>query len=275
MDNDYTLEQAKAAFESGEHIINIAWRFGGSTDAIRELAAEHKWVAPPTWDEIAPPTWDEIEARIHTQHTSATAKEIRKARVTNERAAKKQAAKDKKEAIATRKSTRAANTAAHKVVHAAKIEARANMLVAKQAFDIHPKDNGEVLSDKVLLVLDEVSLPNELITAAAHAQVKIGYRKLADRSLALVSEYLVMLGSPELVFLPHKVDCLKKLTETLKIAIGLSMQAYGMADNSNGAADAPTEPTMSDNEIARRVAFVMARAQAIDVTPTEDSTNVK
>ena len=59
---------------------------------------------------------------------------------------------------------------------------------------------------------------------------------------------------------PARIDSFKKLTDTLKTLIGLERQAYGLADNANGEADKPPAPPVSNEEAARRVAFMLLQA---------------
>jgi len=64
----------------------------------------------------------------------------------------------------------------------------------------------------------------------------------------------------KVIALPGRVDTFKKLSDTLKTLIGLQRQAVGLSDNSNGDADKPPEaPTMSDMEVARRMAFLLTK----------------
>jgi hypothetical protein len=63
------------------------------------------------------------------------------------------------------------------------------------------------------------------------------------------------------ISLPSRVSAMKSLTDSLKTLIGLKRQAYGLSDNANGDSDKPvTETQMSDQETARRIAFVLASA---------------
>jgi hypothetical protein len=63
------------------------------------------------------------------------------------------------------------------------------------------------------------------------------------------------------VSMPSRVSAMKSLTDSLKTLIGLKRQAYGLSDNANGDSDKPaTETQMSDQETARRIAFVLASA---------------
>lgn len=54
-----------------------------------------------------------------------------------------------------------------------------------------------------------------------------------------------------------RVETFKKLAETYKTLIGLKRQAFGISDNAEG--DKPQDPikTLSPNEAARRVAFLL------------------
>lgn len=64
----------------------------------------------------------------------------------------------------------------------------------------------------------------------------------------------------KLLGLSGRVDTLAKLTTSLKTLVGMERQAFGLADNSNGDADTPETTKPSENETARRVAFVMMQA---------------
>ena len=59
---------------------------------------------------------------------------------------------------------------------------------------------------------------------------------------------------------PGRTSAVKQLAETLKILIGLERQAFGLADNGNGEADQPPAPPVSNEEAARRVAFLLLTA---------------
>lgn len=59
---------------------------------------------------------------------------------------------------------------------------------------------------------------------------------------------------------PGRATALKQLAETLKILIGLERMAYGLSDNANGEADKPPAPPVSNEEAARRVAFMLLAA---------------
>ena len=58
-----------------------------------------------------------------------------------------------------------------------------------------------------------------------------------------------------------RVSNYKALADAIKTMVGLERQAYGLADNANGAADTPqVTEEMTVQETARRVAFVFASA---------------
>ena len=48
------------------------------------------------------------------------------------------------------------------------------------------------------------------------------------------------------IAMPGRVDSFKKLTDSLKNTIGMERQAFGLADNANGDADAPKERMVFD-----------------------------
>lgn len=55
-----------------------------------------------------------------------------------------------------------------------------------------------------------------------------------------------------------RIGSFRSLIESQKTLIGLQRQNVGLADNANGEADTPEQKTeMSDNEAARRVAFLI------------------
>jgi hypothetical protein len=54
-----------------------------------------------------------------------------------------------------------------------------------------------------------------------------------------------------------RVETFKKLAETYKTLIGLKRQAFGIADNADGDKPQDTIKTLSPNEAARRVAFLL------------------
>lgn len=59
---------------------------------------------------------------------------------------------------------------------------------------------------------------------------------------------------------PSRISSFKSLTEACKNLIGLERQAFGLADNANGEADAPKAPALSPEDAARRVAFLLMQA---------------
>jgi predicted transcriptional regulator len=60
---------------------------------------------------------------------------------------------------------------------------------------------------------------------------------------------------------PGRIAAFRNLVETSKTLIGLERQNVGLADNANGEADAPEkEVEMSDQEAARRIAFMLTSA---------------
>lgn len=59
---------------------------------------------------------------------------------------------------------------------------------------------------------------------------------------------------------PGRVDSFKKLSETYKTLVGLERQAFGLADNANGEANAPEEKVLAPNDAARRIAFLFNQA---------------
>lgn len=61
--------------------------------------------------------------------------------------------------------------------------------------------------------------------------------------------------------LGSRADIVKKLAESLKTLTGLERQAWGLSDNANGDSDIPKTPVeLSNNDAARRVAFLLANA---------------
>lgn len=69
-------------------------------------------------------------------------------------------------------------------------------------------------------------------------------------------------GFKKTLALGNRADIAKKLADSLKVLIGLERQAHGISDNANGDGDTPEIPvdSMSTNEAARRVAFLLTKA---------------
>ena len=61
------------------------------------------------------------------------------------------------------------------------------------------------------------------------------------------------------ISLPQRIDGVKKLSETLKVLIGLERQAFGIADNAEGDKPPEDQSKESSIEIARKIAFAMAQ----------------
>lgn len=57
---------------------------------------------------------------------------------------------------------------------------------------------------------------------------------------------------------PGRIDSMKKLADTLKTLVGLERQAYGLSDSAEG--EKPKAPEISQNESARRVAYLLLQA---------------
>lgn len=155
--------------------------------------------------------------------------------------------------------------------------------------------------------VEELAAPVVRGMAIAQTQVRLKYVALADKALALADGYFAELAAQnmsheeldrvaELVALCRtqdgvyenldqkevtrkieafekslkldaRADTFKKLTDALKTAMALSMQAYGMTDNLNG--DAPQDgPELSDNDVARRVAFLLLKSSTNDKQET-------
>jgi len=66
----------------------------------------------------------------------------------------------------------------------------------------------------------------------------------------------------KVIAMPGRVKAFKELTDSVRILIALERQAVGLSDNGNGEADKPpvVEGTVVNNEVARRIAFVLAQA---------------
>lgn len=99
------------------------------------------------------------------------------------------------------------------------------------------------------------------VAAGAEALTKVvlshqsSVRTLRER-VKSYNEELAVCGDS----LGERARILKALSETEKILVALERQAYGI-DNANGEADKPAEvPPMSNNEAARRVAFMLLSA---------------
>lgn len=108
--------------------------------------------------------------------------------------------------------------------------------------------------------------------------LKLIYNLLAEleettNNKALFDQLGVLLNSPDekgidklndiyrkTISLPSRVKAMKDLTDSLKTLIGLKRQAYGLSDNANGEADTGTKTEMSEQEEARRIAFLFASA---------------
>lgn len=67
----------------------------------------------------------------------------------------------------------------------------------------------------------------------------------------------------KVIALPGRVDSMKKLSDAMKTLVGLERQAFGLADNAEGdkpPSDADKAKSMTETELARRVAFLLTSA---------------
>lgn len=168
----------------------------------------------------------------------------------------------------------------------AKVRQRAEELVRREEV------RAASAQEPVLRTDDDRAYETEVIEASATAvaSVLLTQKKILDRHANLASSFLAelegmsdlredfehlgeLLYAPDergvdklnviyqkVIDLPGRVDTYKKLSDSLKVLIGLQRQAVGLSDNSNGDADKPADaPAMSDMEVARRMAFILTR----------------
>lgn len=136
------------------------------------------------------------------------------------------------------------------------VEAGANLqaeVVLSQRKDIK---RSRELGVKLFAELEAMTDSKELIAELgeiAHMKLsgEVG-EKLADKIMDTFNKVTSFGG---------RVSNYKALADAIKTMVGLERQAYGLADNANGAADTPqVTEDMSVQETARRVAFVFASA---------------
>lgn len=161
----------------------------------------------------------------------------------------------------------------------ARIKARAEELVTKRAVTADETKQRSVTAAEVV----EVAARNQADLIVEHRILLPRFKKLVT---ALLSELEMQTKDPvlfaqlgELLYAPDekgvdklnaiyqkvistpgRTSAVKQLAETLKILIGLERQAFGLADNANGEADKPPAPPVSNEEAARRVAFLLLQA---------------
>lgn len=69
----------------------------------------------------------------------------------------------------------------------------------------------------------------------------------------------------KVIALPGRVDSMKKLSDAMKTLVGLERQAFGLADNAEGdkpPSDADKAKSMTETDLARRVAFLLTSASS-------------
>ena len=161
----------------------------------------------------------------------------------------------------------------------ARIRARAEELVTKRAVTADEAKQRSVTAAEVV----EVSARNQADLIIEHRILLPRFKKLVTALLSelelqtkdpvMFEELGVLLHAPDekgvdklnaiyqkVISTPGRTSAVKQLAETLKILIGLERQAFGLADNGNGEADKPPAPPVSNEEAARRVAFLLLTA---------------
>lgn len=96
--------------------------------------------------------------------------------------------------------------------------------------------------------------------ATLQADVILESRKDIQRHVTLLEKQSAELETDTELALPVRIDCGKKMTDTLKTLIGLKRQAYGIAENAEG--DKPPAPTDTDaltRETVKRFAFLLTQ----------------
>lgn len=164
----------------------------------------------------------------------------------------------------------------------AKIKAKANDLVTRQAVTADVTANRAV-TDRIVIDSNAQNI----------ADVRLGHRKDIARAVRLTNKLLDELESltdeqgtikelieqlkdgdyedgnamadmlsltGKIAALPSRTKTLKELSETLKTLIALQRQAYDLGNKPEGeGGDKPESTDHTDNEVARRIAFLLAK----------------
>lgn len=114
----------------------------------------------------------------------------------------------------------------------------------------------------MLLELEAAAIkPEELALIAEMKAMCLGQMEEGVLDAAGVQRHID--AHAKLLGLGSRTKIAKDLADVMKTLIGVERQAFSISDNANGDADTKEVVEVTDNEVARRVAFILSKAAGV------------